>query len=355
MKKAIAVLFVLVLRLSAQEIWPVPDWSTGTPESQGLDSAPLAALTEKLAEGEYGEAHSLLVVRHGVLVWEKYFRTGHPDSLHTLQSVSKSVTSAMIGIAIARGDITGVETPILDYFPGYEPKNLDERKRSIRLRHILTMRSGNDYHERGPGSPHYLLNETPTGWDTFYLDRPMIRKPGEHFQYDSGGVILMSAILQRATGLHADRYADTYLFPALGISKTRWFRNREGHPHTGGGLFLTSRDMARFGLLYLRDGRWNGGQLVPEQWVRDSFTEQVDLRPFDRPPDTGYGYLWWIMKPDPAGAGGYPVFAAKGYMGQFIFVIPEYDMVVVTTAGSMDEHMGDACHYLYTDVLEAVR
>lgn len=354
MKAAICIALFAALPLSAQEVWPVPDWTVDTPESQGLKSGPLREITEAIRSGSHGDIHSLLVVRNGVLVWEEYFGGSNREELHTLQSVTKSFTSAAIGIAIARRDITGVETPILDFFPDYpEPENLDDRKRTIRLEHLLTMRSGTDYNENGPGSPHFQLNATRTGWDKFYLDRPMVRDPGERFQYDSGGVILLSAILQRRTGLHADKYLDTHLFGKLGITNSSWFRNDEEHPHTGGGLFLRSRDVARFGLLYLRQGRWQGEQVVPQDWVRESFAEHVDLRYMGRPFVTGYGYLWWIMRPDPDGDGGIPIYSARGFMGQYIFVIPEHRMVVVSTGRNMDAKAGDAVRLLYSHILKA--
>jgi CubicO group peptidase (beta-lactamase class C family) len=355
MKRAFCILLFATLPLSAQEVWPTPDWAVDVPESQGLNIEPLREITEAIRSGSHGDIHSLLVVRNGVLVWEEYFGSGDREEIHTLQSVTKSFTSAAVGIAIARNDITGVETEILDFFPDYpEPENLDDRKMAIRLKDLLTMRSGTDYHEDGPDSPHLQLNATRTGWDTFYLDRPMVRDPGEHFLYDSGGVILLSAILQRRTGLHADQYLDEHLFESLGITNTHWFRNDEMHPHTGGGLSLRSRDVAKFGLLYLRQGRWEGEQLVQKAWVEESFEEQVDLRHMGRPDITGYGYLWWIMRPDPDGEGRTPIYAAMGFMGQYIFVIPEHRMVVVSTGRNMDSQSRDAIRFLYSHILKAV-
>lgn len=340
--------------LSGQETWPVIGWTVDTPESQELKSEPLRQITEAIRSGSHGDIHSLLVVRNGVLVWEEYFGDSSEDDVHTVQSVTKSFASAAIGIAIAREDITGVETPILDFFPDYlEPRNLDDRKRAIRLKDLLTMRSGTDYHEDGEDSPHLQLNALKTGWDKFYLDRPMVRDPGERFQYDSGGAILLSAILQRRTGLHADDYLQKYLFDQMGITDVLWFRNDEMHPHTGGGLFARARDMAKFGLLYLGKGRWEDEQMVPEEWVEESFQEHVDLRYLGRPFITGYGYLWWIMRPDPDGEGRIPIYAARGFMGQYIFIVPEHRMVVVSTGRNMDERSGDAVRFLYSHILKA--
>jgi len=309
---------------------PAWEWPVSPPEEQGLDSKKLAELADLIRKGELcPRLHALLIVRHGYLVVEDYFNGWQKDGLHTLQSVSKSFTSALVGIAIARGEFKGVDEKILDFFPDIKDiANMDGRKASIRVKDILTMRSGTDYHEQGANSPHEQLNRLLKGWDKFYLDRPMLRPPGTEFLYDSGGVILLSAMLKKRTGMHAHEYADRYLFKPLGIEKKFWLRNLEGHTHTGGGLSLAARDTAKFGHLYLKNGRWGDEQVVPENWVQESFRTHVDLTVEGQPP-SGYGYLWWILAPDPRGSGRQAIYAARGRYGQFIFIVPEYDMVVV--------------------------
>ena len=291
-------------------------WPVSTPEEQGLDALLLAQLTDEIRKGDLlPRLHALLVVRHGRLVLEEYFNGWGADRFHTLQSVSKSFTSALVGIAIARGEFQGVDEKVLDFFPDtHGIANLDERKAAMRLRDILTMRTGTDYHENGPDSPHYQLNRLTTGRDRFYLDRPMIAAPGASFRYDSGGVILLSAMLKARTGMHAEEYAARYLFRPLGIEKWHWFHNAESHTHTGGGLNLTARDTARFGLLYLHGGRWGDAQVVPETWVKESLKSRVDLAAPGQPP-FGYGYLWWIGAPDPRGGGRQDVPFAQGRFG----------------------------------------
>jgi CubicO group peptidase (beta-lactamase class C family) len=262
-------------------------------------------------------------------VVEEYFNNWQADKLHTLQSVTKSFTSALVGIAIARGEFKGVDEKVLDFFPEMkELSNLDERKASLRLKDILTMRTGVDYDESGPGSTHEQMTRLPRGWGRFYLNRPMLRPPGTEFHYDSGGVILLSVMLKNRTGMHADQYAERFLFKPLEIEKKIWFNNQEGHTHSGGGLVLTARDTARFGLLYLNKGRWGDLQIVPEAWVNESFTKHVDFTQPGQPP-SGYGYLWWIGAPDPRGNGKHDVYFARGRFGQYIFIAPEPDMVVV--------------------------
>ena len=181
--------------------------------------------------------HYLLIIRHGRLVLEESFNGWKPDRSHTLQSVSKSFTSALVGIAIARGEFKGVDEKVLDFFPDLKGiANMDDRKAAMRLEDILTMRTGTDYHENGPGSPHEQMARLASGMDRFYLDRPMVQRPGTGFQYDSGGVTLLSAMLKRRTGKHAEEYAQDLLFKPLGIEKWYWFAQPEGHTHTGGGL-----------------------------------------------------------------------------------------------------------------------
>jgi len=163
-------------------------WKICSPSEQGLDSDKLAELVDLIREGKrYPRIQSLLIVRHGCLVVEEYFNNWKAERLHILQSVTKSFTSALIGMAIARGEIQGVDEKILDFFPDMEAiAHMDERKASIRLKDLLTMRSGVDYHEQGPDSLHFRLNRTPTGWDKFYLDRPMAGDPGK------GGTVSVS-------------------------------------------------------------------------------------------------------------------------------------------------------------------
>ncbi len=187
----------------AQEVWPGDDWPRSTPEAQNFDPAPLDELVTLIREGRrFPDLHSLLIVRNGYMVVEEYFDGWNASRLHTLQSVTKSITSALIGIAIERGEIEGVEEHVIDFFPQWRDDLAeDPRWAAQRLEDLLTMRSGTDYHERGAKSPHFQLNRTPTGWDRFYLERPMVSEPGKIWQYDSGGVILISAMLKLARPL----------------------------------------------------------------------------------------------------------------------------------------------------------
>lgn len=345
--------------------WPTKTWATSSPAEQKLNGEILGELVSLIRVGKrYPDLHSLLVVRNSHLVVEEYFGKRGADDLHTLQSVTKSFASAAVGIAIANKDLEGVEERVLSFFEDLEGiDNIDERKKRMVIRDLLTMRSGTDYHERGPNSPspHRELNMLSRGWTEFVLSRPMVSDPGTRFQYDSGGVILLSSILKATTGRHADAYLAEHLFKPLGITRIRWYRNAEGHPHTGGGLMLTSRDMAKFGLLYLRNGVWDGKQVVPAEWVRESTRRHSDPPPAYGP-FSGYGYLWWILKPPQTGGGkdGSPAaavraYAACGFMAQYIIVVPGHDMVVVVTGGTRNAaDQGKPFEFLYSHILPSV-
>lgn len=337
----------------SRESWK---WPTSTAQKQRLDSSGLENLVKLIREGKkFPRLHSLLIVRNGYLVIEEYFGGFDAERTHTLQSVSKSFTSALVGIAIEQGKFKSTDEKLLDFFPGIKNiKNLDDRKANLRLRDLLTMRSGTDYHESGSNSPHDQLNSLDRGWDRFYLNRKMVTQPGTHFQYDSGAVIILSSMLKNRTGMHADEFAEQFLFKPLQITGESWFRNKEGHPHTGGGLYLKPRDMAKLGLLYLQNGQWEGKQVVPAQWVKQSIQKRVT---FQHPRDNviGYGYLWWIMAPDPRGPGKEYIYAAMGFRAQYIFVIPEHNMVVVVTGDTYSyADQRRPVKFIYSHILPAV-
>ncbi len=363
-RKRTLVLFLFILFFKAvtasvfcQTPWPTEKWPRSTPQEQQIDPDRWNDLVRRIRqENECPHLHSLLIVRNGYLVLEEYFNGYDAETLNSLQSVTKSFTSAVMGIAVEQGKIRNVDERILDFFPEMRNiENLDDRKTSMKFRDILTMRSGTDYDEGYPSSPHSQLNRLERGWDRFYLNRPMISEPGTRFRYDSGGVILMSAMLKNRTGDHVDVFAEKHLFAPLGIRKVRWIKNQEGHPHTGGGLFMRPLDMAKFGLLYLRNGKWENKQVVPARWVEESVKKQVTFAGQGRRRATGYGYLWWIQEPDPDGSGRLDIFSARGHGGQYIFIIPEHRMVVVTTSESRhNAGIQDPITFLYRDILPAL-
>ncbi len=355
-------LFFLLFKTGAsfvfgQAPWPTEKWPRSILEEQQIAPERWNDLVRRIRhENECPHLHSLIVVKNGYLVLEEYFNGYDAETLNSLQSVTKSFTSAVMGIAIEQGKIRGVDEKVLDFFLDVQDiQNMDDRKASMTFRDLLTMRSGTDYDEGYPSSPHSQMNRLERGWDRFYLNRPMISEPGTRFRYDSGGVILMSAMLKNRTGDHVDVFAEKYLFAPLGIRKMRWIKNREGHPHTGGGLFMRPLDVAKFGLLYLRNGKWEDKQVVPARWVEESFKKHVTFPGQRGRKTTGYGYLWWLQEPDPDGSGKSDIVSARGLGGQYIFIIPEHRMVVVTTSESRhNAGIQDPITILYRDILPAM-
>jgi CubicO group peptidase (beta-lactamase class C family) len=245
-----------------------------------------------------------------------------------LQSVSKTVTSATIGIAMARGDFKApLSTPVLNYFDVSKVKNVDARKRRMTLRDLLTMTSGLDWNEDVPyddtNNPSDLMEATDD-WVQFVIDRPMKDEPGKVFAYSSGATELLAHIFKRETGADIERYAHTHLFGPLGIRNYHWKRTPLGVVDTEGGLYLSTPDLAKIGLLYLNGGRWNGQQLMTSDWVNESLTPRIDAGEGFQ-----YGYQWWLL---PHGTPPRLAWLARGMGGQRLMVFPEDQLIVVSTA-----------------------
>jgi CubicO group peptidase (beta-lactamase class C family) len=301
---------------AARADWPTTEWSTSSPEAQGLDSQKLAEMLAAIDE-QQPDLHSLLIIRNGYLVSENYFGSYQPDTRHQLYSVTKSFIATLIGIALDQGYIKGIDQRIVDFFPGSTFDNLDEQKSAMTLEDTLTMRTGLAWEE---GDPAYRALYMSPDWVKYMLDEPMDSAPGTQFNYCSGCSHLLSAIVQETTEMNPRDFADQVLFKPLGITNVRWDTNGAGTPIGGWGLQLTPRDMAKLGYLYLRHGQWDGQQIVPAQWVDDATRSHTATDG-----DLGYGYQWWT----------YPslkAYTALGRGGQTIFVIPEFDLIVVTTA-----------------------
>ena len=360
----VALLSMLLLASTAAtqvpaDYFPTSDWRTAKPKKQGLNKKTLKSLANRLRTNQIRDLNSLLVVRNGYLVVEEYFNGSGPEDVHTLQSDSKSVTSLLIGIALQQGKIQSVDDKVLTFFPEYEPiKRLDDRKAALTIRDLLTMRTGMDWSEDDYNtSPLKELNECGCDWLRFVLNWRMREMPGTRFEYNSGGVILLGGVIRSVTGRSVDSFAAQYLFSPLGIKGARWFQGLpEGLPHMGGGLNLRAVDMARIGYLLLRNGQWEGQQIVSREWLQESMRHWVSYpRTFGSHP-VDYGYLWWLLPVDNTGASqgeGADVYTAAGARDQWIFVIPKYDMVVVVT-GNTSTTFGQPVDFLYTDILRAV-
>jgi CubicO group peptidase (beta-lactamase class C family) len=325
------------------------DWPASTPAQQGVDPTRLLEVVNRVRRGELGRMASLLVVRHERLLMEEYFGGWSAAAAHTQQSVTKSVTSLAAGLAVDRGELR-LDERVIPFFSDYQPiAALDSLKQALTVRDLLMMRTGFDWNEQAyQGSPLDRINNCSCDWIRFMLDWPMREPPGQRWEYVSGGVILLGAVIGRATGVRLDLLLDRELFSALGFQNVGWYRGQpDGLPHTGGGLSLRPRDMAKLGSLVASGGRWQGRQLVSESWIRESTRTLPDtVNGFGGRPAT-YAYLWWGL---PGG-----VIAAAGAGGQWILVVPDRELVVVSTADSQDALWDSAVRVLYEDVLPATQ
>ena len=295
-------------------------WQTGTPEDVGIDPAAIERTLAGIIAGDAGWLHSLLIVRDGRLVVEEYFHGWRADDLHRVASCTKSISSLLIGIAIERGEIGGVNVPLLDFFPEHRGQ-AGEGWDALRLEHLLTMSMGLDWTAREADA------FSPPGQDPFadVIARDVLTEPGTRFQYVSRNMKLLSMVILRASGRYADAFAAEHLFGPLGIASWNWENNRyQGHPDMSGTLMLRPRDMARIGQLVLGEGSWQGRQVVSEDWIRAATSVRFHPSGADE-----YGYLWWGFDEPPPG-----VDFAVGTGSQYILVMPAFDMVVVTTGGN---------------------
>lgn len=341
--------------------WPTRGWQVGTPASVGLDEGTLDNLDRDLAAGKYGIVDSLRVFRcdeevftrryphdyskiyakeavtKGPLnarltgrynyfdpVWHPYY---HGTDLHTMQSVSKTFTSAIIGIARTRRDFkAGLETPVLKYFDVAKVKNVDDRKRRMTLKDVLTMTTGLDWEEDVPyddPSSDSSLMEATDDWVQYVIDKPMAHEPGTVFNYSSGATELLAYIFKKETGQDIEAYGEKYLFAPLGI-RHHWKRTYLGLVDTEGGLYVSGSDLAKLGYLYLHEGMWDGKRIISEDWVKQSLTPYID---------TGwqglkYGFKWWLH---PRKDGKGLVWMGIGFGGQRLMVFPDEQMIVTFT------------------------
>jgi CubicO group peptidase (beta-lactamase class C family) len=270
---------------------------------------------------EMPRLHSLLVSWRGRIVLEEYFNGARPARMANVKSVSKSIISALVGIAIERGLIQSVREPIAPYFPGMLDSAADAPKRRITVEDLLTMRSGLE----STSGRNYGSWVRSSNWVRFVLTRPLEATPGETIEYSTGNTHLLSAILTRATRMSTWQFAEQSLARPLGFSLARWTRDPQGIYFGGNEMLMTPRQMVMFGELYLNRGRAGGRQIVPESWIEASFVP----RGRSYWSDQQYGYGWWIRE-----LAGRRAYFAWGFGGQYIFVLPDLELVVTTTSST---------------------
>jgi len=291
-----------------------------TPAKAGIDSAALDQALEDL--GGAPGIYSVLVIRHGAVVAERHWRGG-PQTLHNLASVTKSVTSTLVGLAIDRGLIADVDAPMVDYLPP-ELRPGDPAKDAITLWHLLTMTSGLDFDEDTEWE-RWLRTENQAA---YILEKPLEAPPGTTYHYNTAASHLLSIVLTEAVGVSTRTFARSVLFDPLGITELRWETDRQGYDYGGHGLWLRTEDMAKLGVLFLDWGLWRGDRLLSTTWIGQATALQVNLEASFGPlEDIGYGWLWWLD-----GSLRWPVYLAWGWGGQLVFCVPALDLVVATNA-----------------------
>lgn len=331
---------VLMSGLSAGQAVPASrDMPKGSTEEGGISGDKLKAMETAIRGGEFKKIGSVVLARHGKVVYQGYF-DGDASTLRDTRSATKSITDILVGIAIREKKLSGVDSRVLALLPERAKKmqNPDPRKDKITVEDFLTMSSPlecDDWNDASRGNEErmYVIED----WAQFVLDLPVrgrmrvgeqqeMPKYGRNFSYCTGGVFVLSEVLQRATWERTDHFAQEKLFGPLGISDATWVYSPMNIPQTGGGLRLTSLDLVKLGQLYLNGGTWQGQKLVDEAWVKASTTPHAQIDDV-----TEYGYLWWL-KTFKSGGKEYPAFWMSGNGGNKVCVFPALDMVVVLTS-----------------------
>ncbi len=314
---------------------PLPGggWQVSTPEEQGLDPMLVAKLYFDAAKLE--TLYGLLVVKNGYLIAERYFNEGSVDQLSGRQSVTKSFTSALVGVALDQGFLSSVDQKMLDFFPELAERIQDPRKEEITIRHLLQMRGGYPDEESEPRYLESLFFSNDWHWVPHIDDFPLRGDPGSEFNYSNLTSHVLAIIVARACGTGLRAYAQANLLTPIGAVVGDWTADVDGYNWGWGELYVTARDMARFGLLYLGEGEYGGSRVLSADWVRDSlqrYTENIKrggwlTSRYGYFRDIGYGYQWWSGR-----AGKHHFSYACGHGGNYIVLLRELDMIVVTTA-----------------------
>ncbi|MFN8372391.1 MAG: serine hydrolase [Anaerolineae bacterium] len=290
-----------------------------TPEQQGIASAGVLQLVEAL-ESQLKEIHSVMLLRHGCVAAEGWWLPYGREHRHSLFSLSKSFTATAVGLALMEGHF-GIDDPVLSFFPDETPADGNDLLAAIRVRHLLSMSTGHADDTWG-----HMLARPDGNWIKAFFDVPVVHAPGTHFLYNTGATYMLSAIVQRTTGMKLVDYLQPRLFQPLGIEDATWEESPQGINMGGIGLSIRTEDVARFGQLYLQKGMWQGQQLLPEAWTTEATTTQIAN-------DTyavgdwaqGYGYQFWRCR--------HNAYRGDGVFGQFCVVMPEQDAVLAITAG----------------------
>lgn len=319
---------------------PAFQWETGAPEDHQMDPEVFARLHAALAGST---VYAMVTVKDGVII-DEYYQPGKDEtSTFDIHSCSKSFTSALMGIAIHQGYIGGVDDLLSDYLP--QAARLEGAKKELTLRHLLTQTSGLEWYEWGGSVSNWAEFRGAENWVDYILGRRLVAQPGQRFNYSTGNTHLLAAAIEAATGKGLLEYGKEVLFDPMGMETIHWGTDPQGIADGGNGVVISARDAARFGQLFLQNGVWEGEQLIPAAWVEESTTVKNN----GAGDGTGsYGYQWWIRPytangygtyAAPHGAGTYDCYNAFGAWGQFIFVVPQLQLVtVITSSGPQNSY-----------------
>jgi CubicO group peptidase (beta-lactamase class C family) len=341
------------------------EWHVAQPGAVGLSEDALSAIHQDIQNGRYGYIDAFLVARHGKIVFEQYYENDYPSiykqeaatpgalvvndpsgpynyfnpwwhpyyrntTLHSMQSVTKSVVSALVGIAISRGEFLDLDTPVLEFFEEATVLNIDRRKRDMTVRDLLTMSDGLLWDENLPyndSDNSFAVMALAHNWMRHTLDLPMGSEPGTTFNYNSGATLILGHIFRLATGTDIEEYAVEHLFMPLGIDDYYWDRTPYGLTDTQEGLYISARSLAKIAQLFLQKGRWQDKQVIPVTWVEESIRPHY---PTGAAGDEAYGYLWW-SQPYTFEDQSFRAYFGKGFGGQRPIFLPELDLVIVLT------------------------
>jgi CubicO group peptidase (beta-lactamase class C family) len=311
------------------EYWPTGGWRSCRPESVGVNPEKLARVYAYAANPAI-KTQGLVIIRRGYIVGEAYFGGFTMDTRKESFSVAKSFASALVGIAIDKGFIKGVDEPVAQYYPQWQTAETPLAKKKMTIEDLLTMRSGlqwneDDYYRDRSRNDVYLMIDSAPDYVEYVLRKPVLHEPGTHWYYSSGDSILLSGIIQKSTGLTAGEFARRNLFEPLGLTGMVWLSDPAGRTITGWGIQGTLREFAKFGYLYLRNGVWAGRQVVSREWVKKSgepVSEEVKK----------YGYQWWRLPALGKTEGSEippDILIAWGIFTQQIFILPSRDLLIV--------------------------
>ena len=316
-------------------------WETSSMDAEGVGSEKINEMMRNILDGDIDNIHGIVVIKNGKLVLEEYFDGFDRETKHRIFSASKSVTSILIGMAIDRSMIKGVDTKIYEFFPEYEGTKWIDLQYDINLKQVLTMTAGldwNDWEYPGYDSRDTTRQMTRSGdWLEFVLNRDTIKQTGKQFAYNNGLTMLLGSILKNTSGQNVIDFADKNLFARLGISDYTWDKGKGGIANTAWGLSMKLRDMAKIGYLFLRGGKWNEKRIVSQEWVYESVKDHVNQNVFF---GSGYGYQWWWGK-SIINEQVVETFYAAGHGGQYIFVSPSLDCVTVVTSKWIGNPFGE--------------